>query len=56
YIIRLAQSLGARVLAEGVETEAQLEFLREAGCEEIQGYSFYPPLPPEELENIFRTP
>ncbi len=56
YIIHLAQSLGARVLAEGVETEAQLEFLREAGCEEIQGYSFYPPLPPEELENIFRTP
>lgn len=51
-IVRLAQSLEAQVTAEGVETEAQLEFLLEQGCEEIQGYYYYRPLPPEEIEGL----
>jgi diguanylate cyclase (GGDEF)-like protein/PAS domain S-box-containing protein len=44
-IINLAQNLNLRVLAEGVETKDQLEFLRLEGCDEIQGYWFSPPIP-----------
>ena len=45
-IITMAHSLGLHVVAEGVETEAQLGFLRGQGCDEIQGYWFSPPLEP----------
>lgn len=44
-IISLSKALGLRVIAEGVETEQQLAFLRSSGCEEIQGYYFSRPLP-----------
>lgn len=44
-IINLAHSLKLRVVAEGVESEGQLNFLRLHGCEEIQGYYFSHPLP-----------
>ena len=44
-IINLAHSLKLKVVAEGVETQAQLEFLRAHGCDEIQGYYFSKPLP-----------
>lgn len=54
-IIHLARSLGADITAEGVENEAQLAFLLGEGCEEIQGYYYYRPLPPEELETILRA-
>ncbi|SMP39544.1 diguanylate cyclase (GGDEF) domain-containing protein [Desulfonatronum zhilinae] len=47
-IIDLARSLGMTVVAEGVETRAQLLLLRELGCEYGQGYLFDKPLPPEE--------
>ncbi len=47
--ISLAHSLGLHVVAEGVETKEQLEFLHEKGCEQIQGYYFSRPLPMEEL-------
>ena len=44
-IIGMARGLRLRVLAEGVETERQLEFLREQGCEEVQGFLFGEPVP-----------
>lgn len=49
-IIRLGKNLNLKVLAEGVETVKQFEFLREHGCDEIQGYYFYKPLRKEEIE------
>ena len=54
-IINLARNLGLRVIAEGVETEPQMDFLRRNGCDEIQGYYFYRPMPPDELEHIIRA-
>lgn len=47
-IIALAHNLSLQVIAEGVETEEQLSFLRKHDCEEIQGYFFSRPLPPDE--------
>ncbi|MEA2570842.1 MAG: hypothetical protein QOI24_2843 [Acidobacteriota bacterium] len=44
-IIAMAHGLNLRVTAEGVETEEQLKFLRESGCEEVQGYLFGRPAP-----------
>ncbi|MBJ7313242.1 EAL domain-containing protein [Rugamonas sp. CCM 8940] len=44
-VIAMSHSLGLRVVAEGVETEGQLEFLRRQRCDEIQGYYFSQPLP-----------
>ncbi len=49
-IILLARKLGLDVVAEGVETEAQLEFLREQCCQYVQGYFLSRPLPAEEFE------
>jgi diguanylate cyclase (GGDEF)-like protein len=49
-IVALAGALGLRVVAEGVETEAQARRLRELGCHELQGYLFARPLPGPELE------
>ena len=53
-IIGLAQSLGFTTIAEGVETLGQLAFLREHGCDEVQGYLHSPPLPVDELEAYVR--
>jgi EAL domain-containing protein (putative c-di-GMP-specific phosphodiesterase class I) len=49
-VINLAHSLDLDVLAEGVETEEQREFLARQGCHSYQGYLFCKPLPIEELE------
>ena len=48
-IIQLGQALQLAVIAEGVETEAQLTFLADLGCDEIQGYLFSRPVPAEEF-------
>jgi len=48
-VIRMAHGLTLRVTAEGVETEAQLAFLREQGCEEVQGFLFGRPKPAGEF-------
>ena len=49
-VIALGHSLQLRVLAEGVESSAQLAFLRGAGCDEVQGYYLSKPVPAEEFE------
>lgn len=51
-VIHLGQALGLRVLAEGVESEGQLHFLRRNGCHEMQGYLYARPLDPEALRRL----
>ena len=51
-VIGMAHSLDLRVVAEGIETPAQLEFLRHWGCDEAQGFLFYRPMPAPELTLI----
>jgi diguanylate cyclase (GGDEF)-like protein len=53
-IISLAHSLQLKVVAEGVETPAQLAALRALGCDQYQGYHFSPALPPAEFESLMR--
>ena len=48
-IIAMAHSLRLTVIAEGVETKEQLRFLREHGCDQMQGYHVSRPLPEEEF-------
>jgi diguanylate cyclase (GGDEF)-like protein len=51
-IIALAHSLGLGVIAEGVESEAQFTFLKERGCDQMQGYWLSQPLPGTDFERI----
>ncbi len=53
-IITLGKSMGLSVMAEGVETEGQREFLEQNGCHFYQGYLFSPALPVEQLEQFLR--
>jgi diguanylate cyclase (GGDEF)-like protein len=51
-IIQIAKNLKIEVLAEGVETKEEYTYLREHGCDIIQGYYFYKPMPAREIENL----
>ena len=54
-IIAMARALDMQTVAEGVETEGQLRFLRRHGCDAIQGYFFSRPLPADELTALLRN-
>lgn len=51
-IIAMAHELGLKVIAEGIETQAQKTLLREAGCDYGQGFLFSKAVPPEEFEKV----
>jgi len=53
-IITLGHALGLKVVAEGVETRAHLEFLQRHGCDELQGYYFSRPIPAVEMAPLLR--
>ena len=53
-VISLGRSMGLSVIAEGVETRDQLEFLGVQKCDEYQGYHFSRPVPPEEIVCLFK--
>jgi diguanylate cyclase (GGDEF)-like protein len=55
-IVQLAHHLGAKIVAEGVESPTQLESLRKWGCDAAQGYLFSPPLTSGSLEMLLRDP
>ena len=52
--IAMARQLGLRVVAEGVEQQGQMDFLRRHGCSEYQGFLFSPAVPPEEFAALLR--
>ncbi len=54
-VISMAHSLRLRVVAEGVETRQELEFLQAHRCDEAQGYYFARPMPPEQFALLLRT-
>lgn len=53
-IIAMSHNLNLNVIAEGVETPVQLEFLKEKKCNEIQGYLFSKPKPANEIEVLLK--
>jgi diguanylate cyclase (GGDEF)-like protein/PAS domain S-box-containing protein len=53
-IITLGHALGLKVVAEGVETQAHLDYLKQHGCDELQGYFFSRPVPAAEMEALLR--
>jgi diguanylate cyclase len=54
-IVSLAHSLHLKVIAEGVETDEQLTFLRGLGCDQYQGFHCSPPVPADEFEKMMST-
>lgn len=53
-IINMAHGLGFKTIAEGVETQVQLDYLRTHGCDEFQGYFFSRPIPAEKFADVLR--
>ena len=54
-IIGMGKALGMTIVAEGVETDDQQTFLRDHACDEMQGYLFSKPLPPQEMADLLRS-
>jgi EAL domain-containing protein (putative c-di-GMP-specific phosphodiesterase class I) len=54
-IVAMAHSLNLTVIAEGVDTQAQLDFLRDIGCDQVQGFLISPPVSAEELAEYLRA-
>ena len=54
-VIALAHRMGLRVVAEGVESQAQCDFLTRQSCDDIQGFYFSPPLPAEQFAALLRA-
>jgi diguanylate cyclase (GGDEF)-like protein/PAS domain S-box-containing protein len=54
-IIHMSHKLGMKVVAEGVETQEQLDLLKAAGCDYAQGYLFSPPVSAAEFEKLFKS-
>jgi EAL domain-containing protein (putative c-di-GMP-specific phosphodiesterase class I) len=54
-MINIGKSLKQRVIAEGVETRSQLDFLQRHGCGEAQGYYFSHPVLAEQAEGLFKS-
>jgi len=54
-VINLGHSLDLKVIAEGVETQEQLDFLRDHGCDEKQGYLISRPVPAEDFARLLMT-
>jgi len=55
-IIAMAHSMKLKVIAEGVETEEQLNYLKSRSCDEIQGFYFSHPLPADEISSVLKKP
>ena len=53
-VISLAHQLHLKVVAEGVDSQEQAQMLRELHCDEMQGYLFSPPLPPDQIQGLMR--
>lgn len=51
-MVTLAKSLNLETVSEGVETQVQVDFLRELGCDTVQGFFYYKPLPRDEFEKL----
>ena len=54
-VVRMAKWLGMSVIAEGVETREQADFLKSIGCNYVQGFLYAKPMPAEEYEQLVRT-
>lgn len=55
-VIQMAHSLDIKVVAEGVETQEQIDFLKKIGCDIIQGYYFAKPMPVKDFASlVYRT-
>lgn len=54
-IVQMCKKLGIKTVAEGIETKGQLQFLKDIGCDIVQGYYFSKPIPIEEFERIIGT-